>query len=97
MLSKDAHGCALCAHWCANWPAARVFLLLTWQAADGSDAQAARRSTRVVTTSTPKLKQEMLLHKIRSVLGWLQLDKAPAFDGAALPRNFMSRGRFNFK
>ena len=36
----------------------------------------------------------MLLHKIGSVLGWLQLDKAPVFDGAALPRDiYVSRGR----
>ena len=37
---------------------------------------------------TPKVKQEMLLHKIEGAF-WdgSRLDKAPSFDGAALPRD----------
>ena len=64
-------------------------LLLTWQAAFS-------RSQLLYSAAlldagrdhvNAKIKQEMLLHKIWSVLGWLQLDKALSFDGAALPRD----------
>ena len=89
----DAHDPSCCAK---NWPAARVFLLLTWQAdalwlsygcCSGLLRLLAARREHVKT----KYQARNAITQDRGVLGWPRLDKAPARRaardyGAALPR-----------